>query len=132
MTKDDALHMVDWTMALSAPRYAGGHEEVMGAIFGSKTKVIAEWHEDDYQGSIAFAYEFDDGTVGIVTDSFGSCSGCDSWEAATDVEARNMITEIVTSMRLFKDKDSAREYCKNEAGKEEEYTFRAASNLVIK
>jgi len=129
LTKQQVLDAVDWVAAMAAPRYAGGHEDVMRSLFGSNAVVIAEWIEDNYDGCIAFAYEFSDGTVAIITDSFGSCNGCDSWEGATDDEARHMINELAINARLFPDRWSALEFCEHEAGSAEQYTLSAAKNL---
>ena len=130
LTKQDVLDSVDWDSVLAAPRYAGGHEEVMRTMFGDKAKVIGEWIENDYQGDEAFAYEFSDGTIAIITDSFGSCSGCDSWEDATDKEARNLVQELAINARLFPSRDEARKFCESGTEAAEQYTMRAAKNLV--
>ena len=130
LSKQDVLDSVDWDSVMKAPRYARGHEEVMRTMFGDKAKVIGEYVEDDYQGDEAFAYEFEDGTIAIITDSFGSCSGCDSWEDATDEEARNMVRELAINARLFPNRVEAREFCENGTDAAEQWTMRAAKNLV--
>lgn len=130
LTKQDVVDAIDWYLVLAAPRYAGGHVEVMRTMFGDKANVIGEWIEDDYQGDEAFAYEFGDGTIAIVTDSFGSCSGCDSWEDATDDEARHMVQELAINARLFPTRDEARKFCEDGTDAAEQYTMRAAKNLA--
>lgn len=130
MTKQEVVDAVDWSAALSAPRFAGGHHDVMRAMFGDRAKVACEWTEDDYQGQIAFAYEFADGTIAIVTDEFGSCSGCDSWEDATDEEARNMIQQLAINARLFPGRAEAARYCKSDTEDADQWTMRAAKNLA--
>ena len=130
MTKQEVLDSVDWEKVISAPRFAGGHTEVMLAIFGNKAVVIAEYFENDYQGTEAFAYRFSDGTIAILTDWFGSCPGCDSWEDSSDEDARNMIRSLVTSARIFSDLYQAIEFCTTVEDDAMEYPFHAARELV--
>lgn len=66
---------IDWESVLKVSRYAGGHSEVMERLFMG-AEVIAFWIEDDWQGEEAFAYRMPYGAIVVVTDSFGSCSGC--------------------------------------------------------
>lgn len=130
-TKQNIKDQVDWQKVMSAPGYAGGHEEVMKSLFGDNAKVIAEYIEDDYQGTEAFAYEFPDGTVAILTDYFGSCSGCDSWEDSSDEDARKMIESLVHSTRIFPAKQQAAEWSATVEDRAEDYPFYAARNLVF-
>jgi hypothetical protein len=131
LTKQEALDSIDWESVMEAPRYAGGHVEVMQTMFGNKATVIAEYIEDDYQGSEAFAYEFEDGTIAIITDTFGSCSGCDSWEDASDADARSLVKQLAINARLFPNRAEAREFCETGTDTAEQWTMRAAKNLVI-
>jgi hypothetical protein len=110
-------------------RYAGGHEDVMFNIFGRNASVIAHWIDDDYQGSEAFAYQFSDGSVVLITDYFGSCSGCDAWEDSSDEDARGMIRDMVSSSRLFSNINDAITFCEGNL-KGFEYPFESCSNLV--
>jgi hypothetical protein len=128
MKKHQLLDLINWDAVLAAPRYAGGHSDVMAAIFEGNAKVLCHYTENDYQGTLAIAYQFPDGGVAIVTDYFGSCSGCDSWEDASDDSARLMVTSLVTSARLFDTVEEAREFCKG-AKSAEDYPFEAAQNL---
>ena len=130
MTKQEVLDSVDWEKVISAPRFAGGHTEVMLAIFGNKTAVIAEYVEDDYHGTEAFAYRFSDGTIVILTDWFGSCPCCDLWANSSDEDARNMIRSLITSSRIFSDLNQAIEFCKTVEDDAMDYPFHAARELV--
>lgn len=123
--------LIDWKLVMEAPRYAGGHEDVMNAMFGNKAKVISNWVEDDYQGTTAWAYEFEDGTVAIMTDWFGSCSGCDAWEDCTDDDARNMILGLCGSAKHFQTLEQAKDWTKNISPREEptDFPWEAAQNL---
>ena len=129
MKKEELEKLIDWELVMKQPRYAGGHDDIMRNIFGSNAKVIAEWIEDDYQGYEAFAYQFKDGSIVIATDYFGSCSGCDAWEDATDDDAKELITEIVSSSRLFDNIDSAIRFCDGNL-KGFHYPFESAKHLV--
>lgn len=130
MKKDLLITAIDWQTALAAPRYAGGHEEVMRAIFGDRAEVIAEYTEDNYQGDCAFAYAFKDGGFCVITDSFGSCSGCDAWEDSSTDAARNMIGSLVSSARFFETLEECQEFCKTAAADAADYTMRAAQPLA--
>jgi hypothetical protein len=111
MKKEELEKYIDWDLVIKQPRYAGGHEDVMFNIFGKNASVIAHWIEDDYQGSEAFAYQFPDGSVVLITDYFGSCSGCDAWEDATDEDAKGMIRDMVSSSRVFSNIKDAIVFC---------------------
>jgi len=126
--KSDLLGLVNWDAVLAAPRYAGGHQDVMAAIFEGQAEILDHYTEDDWQGTLAIAYRFPDGSVAIMTDYFGSCSGCDAWEDASDADARAMVTSLVTSARFFEDVEAARTFCRSDKDAEE-YPFYAASSL---
>jgi len=92
--------LVDWDRAMAAPRCAGGHTDVMHALFRN-AEVIAHFDGDDYQGTVAFAYRFGDGSVVLVTSYYGSCCGCDSWEDASDADARKLIHDLAANAHWF-------------------------------
>lgn len=136
MTKEMLVQAIDWPTVMAAPRSAGGHQEVMRAIFGSNAEVIAECDEGTYEGSVAFAYSFPCGGYCLITDSYGSCSGCDSWEDASDDAAHNMITSLVSSARFFADLDGLREFIKrmgveDEGYGGEDYNFKVVGGLSL-
>lgn len=54
--------------------------EIAGRIFGD-TEVIWERSENDYQGGADVIARAPDGTYRQYAWSYGSCSGCDEWEA---------------------------------------------------
>lgn len=130
MTKQEVFDSINWETVMLVPRYAGGHTEVLDAIFREKAKIAASWLEDDYDGTVIYAYEFPDGTHALISDSFGSCSGCDAWEDSTDEEARAMIQSLVSSARLFPSRDELIAYCETGCRDPAEYHFRSATNLV--
>lgn len=130
MNKTEVLDSINWEAVMAAPRDAGGHAEVMEALFADRAQVYSSWQDDSYDGELAYAYQFPDGTICIVTDYFGTCSGCDEWEDATDADARTLITSMVTSSRLFSGVVEAEHYCRNAAGSDaSEFSHRAAQHL---
>lgn len=90
---------LNWNELMVAPRYAGGHEDIMCVLF-KDARVIASYIENDYQGTEAFVYELN-GEFIMVTDYFGSCSGCDAWEDATDEDVKYLCTELANNAQRF-------------------------------
>ena len=122
--------LVDWDHVLAQPRYAGGHEEVMRAIFGSTSTVEAWWPGEGYQGDVAIAHRLADGRVVVMTDYYGSCSGCDAWEGAGDEEAIKLIIDAVNSARVFESLDDAKSWCASIDPKDPvDYPYSAAKHL---
>ena len=126
--------LIDWDAVMSAPRYAGGHIEVMRALFGENADVLGEYVENDYQGDESFAYRIkSSGEILIAIDSFGSCSGCDAWEDSTDDDARHMVHEIVQNARVFPNVACAVAWINGIDGRDEYpncYLWRNVSNLL--
>lgn len=122
---------IDWKTVLAAPRYAGGHEEVMRSIFGADSEVIAWWTDGDWQGTIAIAHKMTDGLVLVMTDYYGSCSGCDNWEGASDEDAKKLILDLVNNARVFKSVEEAQAWCANinPTERPHEFPFYSAKNL---
>lgn len=129
----DLEKLIDWELVLAQPRYAGGHEEVMRNIFGKNAEVIAWWSDNDYQGTIAVAYQFASGEVAIMTDYYGSCSGCDSWEDSSEQDARNMILGLCGSAKQFANREQAAAWTKAIYSQEKpwEYPWNSAANLDL-
>ena len=105
--------LIDWKEVLAQPRDAGGHEHIMESIFRDG-EVIAEYVENDYEGEEAFAYRLADGRIVLLTDSFGSCCGCDSYEDADDDEIRQLITDLVNNAHVFGSITEAVAWTRNE------------------
>lgn len=55
--------------------------DVAGQIFGD-AEIIWEESEDDYQGSANILAHMPDGRFAHYSWTYGSCSGCDEWEAS--------------------------------------------------
>jgi len=132
MTKEKMLTLIDWENVMKAPRYSGGHSEIMNSIFGKNAEVIAYHQDDDYQGELIYAYYFPDGTIAFISDYFGSCSGCDSWDDASNEDAMNMITSLVSSSRLCKTFTDAISFCETGCKEAEQFSHGRAEYLKDK
>lgn len=104
---DELQKLINWDVLMGLPRYAGGHDEQMQNLF-KEAKVIAHWNEGDYQGIVATCVLLPDGRYAIYNDYYGSCSGCDSWEDATDEEVRRMCVELSNSTYIFDNLDEVK------------------------
>ncbi len=99
---------LNWSEIMVQPRYAGGHEEIMRVLF-KDSKVLFEFVEDDYEGTEAFVYEID-GNIILVTDYFGSCSGCDAYEFCTDEELKNLVIQLANNAQIFRTKEGLKNF----------------------
>lgn len=102
----DLQELIDWDAIMPMDRYAGGHDEQMRGLFKGAT-VIGHWNEGDYQGSVATCVQLEDGRIAVYQDSYGSCSGCDSWEDAQDKDVRKLCEGLAADARTFETLDDA-------------------------
>lgn len=99
---DKLKDRIDWENIMKMPRYAGGHDDQMRGLLKDVT-ILGHWNEGDYQGYVATCVRLNDtGEVVIYNDSYGSCSGCDMWEDATDDDVRQMCTQLACGAYIFK------------------------------
>lgn len=103
--------LVNWNEVMKQPRRAGGHTEVMENLFIG-AEILASYVENDYQGSEAYVYKLPDGKIALVNDYFGSCSGCDSWEDASDEYAKSLIIELCNNAKVVNNIQEAIDYLK--------------------
>ncbi len=108
---DELQSMIDWENLLKMERSAGGHDEQMKGLF-KNAEVIGHWNEGDYQGEVATCVQLEDGRFAIYNDYYGSCSGCDSWEDATDEEARAMCINLANGAYVFSNLENVKEFLK--------------------
>jgi hypothetical protein len=106
---DELQKMIDWDSIMKMSRYAGGHDEQMHGLF-KDAKVIGHWNEGDYQGMVATCVQLSDGRFVIYNDYYGSCSGCDSWEDASDEAVKSMCINLSNSAYVFESLDDVKEY----------------------
>jgi len=119
--------LLDWEEIFKQPRYAGGHLEVLEVLFKG-ARVLMTYHEDDYTGEELCVYKLEDGRVVLLSDGFGSCSGCDSWDDSTDEEARNLCIQLANNAKIF---GSVTALAINIANNElRSYAYRAAEELL--
>ncbi|MFA5014296.1 MAG: hypothetical protein WC549_01965 [Actinomycetota bacterium] len=110
---DKLQKYIDWENLMKMERNSGGHDEQMKGLFKNVT-VIAHWNENDYQGEVATCVKFNSGEFkgkyAIYNDYYGSCSGCDAWEDATDEEVKNMCVGLSNSAYIFNSLDDVKEF----------------------
>lgn len=108
MNTTEMQALIDWDTIMPMGRYAGGHDGQMKALFKGAT-VLAHWNEGDYQGSVATAVRLADGRFAWYQDSYGSCSGCDSWEDASDQSVRKLCIDLANGARVFQTLDEMKD-----------------------
>jgi hypothetical protein len=105
--------LLNWPAIMVQPRYGGSHQDIMENLF-TNCAILASYIESDYQGELGYIYLVYFGTdyakVAIITDYFGSCSGCDAWDGADDDDARDLCIALANNARLFDTIDEAKEY----------------------
>jgi len=113
---DELQSYIDWDSIMKMSRYAGGHDDQMKGLF-KNVEVIAHWNEGDWQGMVATCVRFTDGQfagkIAIYNDYYGSCSGCDSWEDASDDEVHNMCIGLSNSAYLFDNIDDVKDFLRS-------------------
>jgi hypothetical protein len=97
---DTLQKQIDWENIMKMSRYAGGHDSQMRGLFKNAT-VMAHWNEGDYQGKVATLVMLEDGRYALYNDYYGSCSGCDSWEDASDEEVKTMCVGLANGAYIF-------------------------------
>lgn len=129
ITKDEIFKLMNKEELLKLSRYAGGHDEHMqNLIKGSK--VIAHWNEGDYQGQVATCLLLPDGTYMIFNDYYGSCSGCDSWEDASDEDILKMCQDLIYDSDIFNSLEDVKVFLSQE--KFDKYSWNRSSKRLLK
>lgn len=99
---DKLIDRINWNEIMPLERYAGGHDEQMKLLLKDVT-LIAHYNSDDYQGEVATCVKLNDtNEIVIYTDYYGSCSGCDAWEDATDDDVVRMCRQLAAGAYIFK------------------------------
>lgn len=95
---------LDWDRILKTRASAGGHTEIMDVLFINGI-VLSSVSDNDYQGNIGYAYLVYGYThtakIAVISDSYGSCSGCDAWEDATGDTLRQLCINLANDAHLF-------------------------------
>ena len=127
---DEIQQMIDWENIMKMPRYAGGHDDQMRGLF-KNAHVVAHWNEEDYQGSVATCVQLSNGKYAIYNDYYGSCSGCDAWEDATDEEVKNMCVNLSNSTYVFHSLNDVIRFLKNASNIDESYSWKGACSSEL-
>ena len=108
---DTMQSLIDWEHIMPMERYAGGHDDQMKGLYKG-AKVIGHYNENDYQGMVATCVKLPDGRFVIYNDYYGSCSGCDSWDGASDDEVRKLCIDLANGSFIFQNLKDVVEYLK--------------------
>lgn len=101
-TNAELIERIDFEKIMPMPRYAGGHDDQMQGLL-KDTTVVAHWNEGDYQGQVATCLKLNDtGEHIVISDYYGSCSGCDAWEDARDEDVKRMCIQMAGDAKIFK------------------------------
>jgi hypothetical protein len=102
---DKLVERINWDVIMDLPRCAGGHDEIMMNLL-KDVELIAHWHSGGWSGSVATCVKLNDtGEVVIYNDYYGSCSGCDIWDGASDDETKDMCRRLAAGAYIFKDEE---------------------------
>lgn len=72
----------------------------------------ASWEIGDWQGDAIAVFKFPDGRVGILNHCYGSCSGCDSYQACgSDGEIESLARSYKDSVFMFSSADDVLKHC---------------------
>lgn len=127
---DQLQNQINWGVIMKLERYAGGHDEQMKQLF-TNSKVIAHWNEGEYQGQVATCVKLLDGRYAIYNDYYGSCSGCDLWENASDHEVRNMCITLAKGAYVFEDFENLIKFLEN-VDEESNYNWSGTGQNLLK
>lgn len=128
ITHDELQKQIDIENILKMPRYAGGHDDQMkGLIKGAK--VIAHYNEGDYQGTVATCIKIPSGEFILYNDFYGSCSGCDAWEDASDENIIKMCNDLVYDSLIFDTLEEVKIYLSKETF--DKYSWEKASKQLL-
>lgn len=109
----DLVERIDIEKILTMSRCAGGHDDQMRGLIRNSI-VLAHWNEGDWQGQVATMIQLNDTKEVIIYDDYyGSCSGCDAWEYATDDDAIHMCKQLAAKAKIFANIDEALNFLKS-------------------
>jgi len=94
ITHDELFKLMNTENLLKMERWSGGHDEQMKKLIKG-ARVISHYNEGGYQGVVATIVQIPSGEFVAYTDYYGSCSGCDAWEDATDESVLKMCQDLI-------------------------------------
>jgi hypothetical protein len=111
---DKLIDRIDWKNIMPMSRYAGGHDMQMVGLL-ENVKVLGHWNEGDWQGSVATCVQLKDTEeVVIYNDYYGSCSGCDAWDGASDEDIERMCKQLAAGAYIFNNLDDCKAFLADE------------------
>lgn len=114
--------LLNWPVIMKQPRTAGGHTEILDYLF-TNCAVLAKATTGGYQGEIGYVYlvyagqEF--AKIVVISDYYGSCNGCDSWEDACDESVKEMCTQLANNAHMFDTVDEAIKFLRDQVPEDE-------------
>jgi hypothetical protein len=90
-------------------RYGDILEDVLSFLNGKE--ILYKSYEDDYQGYVDVDMLLSDGRVFSYYYSYGSCSGCDEWEAE-EYSNEKIKVIMIQEATFFDNIDMYNEWCK--------------------
>ena len=121
---DELQSLIDWDKIMEMDRWAGGHDEQMQGLF-KNSQVIGHWNEGGYQGQVATCVRLPNGEYAIYNDYYGSCSGCDAWQDASDENVKTMCIDLANGAYVFETLEDVKEFLsdKSEDNKDGNYDW---------
>ena len=90
-------------------RWEEGVEYALELLGGGK-EILRVSYEADYQGYLDIDVLLNDGRVFSYKYWYGSCSGCDAWEDATDDDVRIMCKQLVGGALIFQNLEECKKF----------------------
>ncbi len=98
---DKLIDRIDWENIMKMDRCSGGHDEQMRGLLKNVT-VFGHWNEGYYQGTVATCVMLMDTCETVIyNDYYGSCSGCDAWEDASDEDVVRLCKQLAAGAYIF-------------------------------
>jgi hypothetical protein len=121
---DKMQALINWDEIMEMDRWAGGHDEQMKGLF-KNAEVIGHWNEGDYQGMVATCVKLPNGKYAIYNDYYGSCSGCDAWEGASDENVKSMCVDLANGAYIFESIEDVKAFLsdKSDANRDGNYEW---------
>lgn len=102
--------MIDIQVEVEQARYSENLESVVNKLGG--VEILRKEYESDYQGFVDVDVLLSDGRVFSYYYSYGSCSGCDEWEAR-DLSGDEIESVIIQEATIFNDRKSYNQWREN-------------------
>ena len=121
---DQMQALINWDEIMKMDRWAGGHDEQMKGLF-KNAEVVGHWNEGDYQGMVATCVKLQGGKYAIYNDYYGSCSGCDAWEGASDENVKSMCIDLANGAYIFESIEDVKAFLsdKSDANRDGNYEW---------